>query len=305
MVNKTAVDWLRDKLEIPSDQLRLTKMKGATSSSVYLIEDANSKTSKRFVLRVMDNKKWLEEEPDNIQHEFNALQEAEKISPLVPKPISFNTQEVGFGYPVLLMSFVPGHIDLKPINIQQWITELSGQLALIHHHTSDTLNTFPWHYKSWAQKTNLAPPSFSRIPELWKIAIDYVGNGEPQYNAVFIHRDYHPTNVLWQHQKISGIVDWINACQGPAGVDVAHCRTNLALMYGGDVMQAFLNAYCQAAPNFVYEPYWDLDSLFDMCFPEPPFYEPWQEFGLEKIPPEILQQRLDNYLEQIVLKLKD
>jgi hypothetical protein len=32
-------------------------------------------------------------------------------------------------------------------------------------------------------------------------------------------------NVLWEENGISGIADWINACMGPIGIDVAHCWT--------------------------------------------------------------------------------
>src|SRR5258707_1164666 len=78
----------------------------------------------------------------------------------------------------------------------------------------------------------LVPPAWSQKPAAWARAIEVLLAGPPPAPAVFIHRDYHPLNVLWQAGAISGVVDWINACRGPAGVDVAHCRTNLAQMYG-------------------------------------------------------------------------
>jgi Ser/Thr protein kinase RdoA (MazF antagonist) len=47
---------------------------------------------------------------------------------------------------------------------------------------------------------------------------------------VFLHRDYHPGNLLWNDGSLSGIVDWAFSCRGPRGVDVAHTRWNLALV---------------------------------------------------------------------------
>ena len=122
--------------------------------------------------------------------------------------------------------------------------------------------------------------------------------------VVFIHRDYHPTNVLWHSGgAINGVVDWINVCRGPVGVDVAHCRTNLAQMYGPETADRFLDAYLVAAEGFVYDPYWDIDSLLDMSYPEPTFYEPWEHFGLKRIAPEETMRRIDAYLERVMGRL--
>jgi hypothetical protein len=99
---------------------------------------------------------------------------------------------------------------------------------------------------------------------------------------------------------VAGVVDWINACRGPASVDVAHCRSNLTLMFGPGVADEFLKAYHAFAPEFAYNSYWDVASILDMCLPEPGFYEPWQEFGLDIIAPEVLRQRVDAYLERVM-----
>jgi aminoglycoside phosphotransferase (APT) family kinase protein len=117
---------------------------------------------------------------------------------------------------------------------------------------------------------------------------------------VFIHRDYHPTNVLWHKGAVSGVVDWINACRGPAGVDVAHCRTDLAQMCGPAAADQFLDAYREVAHGFAYNPYWDLDSILDVCLPQPSFYGPWREFGLGIIAPEVLRHRVDAHLEGVM-----
>jgi aminoglycoside/choline kinase family phosphotransferase len=93
------------------------------------------------------------------------------------------------------------------------------------------------------------------------------------------HRDYHPVNVLWQNGEVSGVVDWVNACLGPAGADVAHCRANLAQMFGVGVAEEFLQAYLERAGG-EYNPFWDVDSVLNMSWPQPRFYLPWNEFGL-------------------------
>lgn len=283
-------------------------MPGSTSSSLFLIAVSSGATSERYVLRLLDNHAWLADEPDLISHEAAALDEAQRAGLSAPRLVACATDDVGFGAPVLLMSFVAGQVELRPSDFGRWLAGLAGQLAAIHRYPADT---FPWHFRSWVNRAALAPPPWSAAPRVWERAIEFwlnVGqDGSPsdaEARAVFIHRDYHPTNVLWRGNEVSGVVDWINACRGPAGVDVAHCRTNLAQMYGPDSADRFLDAYLHAAEGFIYDPYWDIDSLLDMCLPEPTFYEPWLHFGLNRISDAETMRRADAYLERVIKKLE-
>ena len=233
------------------------------------------------MLRVLDNREWLAAEPDLASHEAAALDEAQRAGLPAPRLVAYADDDVGFGAPVVLMSFLDGSVDLRPADFQGWLRALAAQLAAIHRRPADG---FPWRFRSWVNRAALVTPAWSAVPRLWERAIEFWLRTEPESRAVFIHRDYHPTNVLWREGAVSGVVDWINACRGPAGVDVAHCRTNLAGMYGPAAADEFLAAYRDAADGFTYDPYWDLDSLLDMCLAGPSYYPPWQEFGLGAIP---------------------
>ena len=83
----------------------------------------------------------------------------------------------------------------------------------------------------------------------WNIEI--VNAPWPEVRECFIHRDYHPVNVLWQDSQVNGIVDWPNACRGPAGIDVAWCRVNLRSTHGVAIADRFLDLYCAAAGSSV------------------------------------------------------
>jgi aminoglycoside phosphotransferase (APT) family kinase protein len=300
-----AHEWLRRSIPGATRHLEIRRMKGSTSSSVYLVECARHATTHRFVLRVLDNREWLADEPDLAEHEAAALVEAERAGLSAPRLVAYASDDKGFGAPVVLMSFIAGEVDLRPSNVQRWLGDLAGQLAAIHWHAAAA---FPWHFRSWVDRLALAPPEWGTLPHVWQRAIDLLLGTAPESRPVFIHRDYHPTNVLWRAgaisgSAISGVVDWINACRGPAGVDVAHCRTNLAEMFGPDTADQFLNVYRQAADGFDYDPYWDVDSVLHMCIPKPSFYEPWQQFGLGAIAPEELQHRIEMYLVRVVARL--
>jgi len=101
-------------------------------------------------------------------------------------------------------------------------------------------------------------------------------------------------------------VDWVNACRGPAGVDIGHCRVNLALLYGISAADEFLAAYEQAAgESFTYNPYWDLAALVDVSEGPPTVYPGWAVFGMTGLTDELIRHRLDAYLLSLLKRFDE
>jgi aminoglycoside phosphotransferase (APT) family kinase protein len=67
-----------------------------------------------------------------------------------------------------------------------------------------------------------------------------------------IHRDFHPGNILWSDGRLSGIVDWVSACVGPALFDDGHLRVNLAIMHGPGEPDRVIPG----------DPAWDIEAAF-------------------------------------------
>jgi aminoglycoside phosphotransferase (APT) family kinase protein len=148
----------------------------------------------------------------------------------------------------------------------------------------------------------LRVPEWSAQPELWAQAIELVQGEWPPYVERFIHRDYHPMNVLWNGDRASGIVDWPNACRGPAGIDPAWCRMNLADSHGLAAADRFLEHFCAVAgSHFTYNPFWDLIALTDLLPGPPAIYPPWEDFGLQ-ISVAIIQERMETYLRSLMAR---
>lgn len=121
---------------------------------------------------------------------------------------------------------------------------------------------FGHEYFPWLDGTTLHPPEAARRRSLWERAIELRAAATPAYRATFIHRDFHPGNVLWLRGRCSGVVDWANACRGPAGCDVATCRANLIDLAGSRVADEFLAAY-EATIGETHQPYWELASVLE------------------------------------------
>jgi aminoglycoside phosphotransferase (APT) family kinase protein len=88
---------------------------------------------------------------------------------------------------------------------------------------------------------------------------------------VFLHRDFHPGNLLWVEERLTGVVDWVSACAGPPEEDIGHCRANLAIRLGQDWADEFLAHWQELSGTPDYHPYWDLTNVvsFDQERPEP------------------------------------
>lgn len=81
-------------------------------------------------------------------------------------------------------------------------------------------------------------------------------------DRVFIHRDYHPGNVLWKAGRLSGVVDWQAASVGPRTVDVFHCRANLIDRFGLAVADRFVEIWKEVSGSD-YHPWAEVVMLVD------------------------------------------
>lgn len=277
------------------------RLKGSTSSTLHCISlqvSMDTKDTQQFVIRQFDNKDWLLEEPDLAIHEARSLQVASQAAVNTPEIIAFDKNGEACGIPAVVMSLLDGEVDLQPANRSKWLDGLAASLVKIH---AVEPVAFPFEYFTYNNIETLEIPTWSSIPEKWKRAIEIIKSPQPKYRECFIHRDYHPANVLWKNDLVSGVVDWVNACRGPAGIDVGHCRVNLAMLYGVETADEFLSAYQQfAAGTFEYDTYWDLLSVIDILSGPPKVYEGWAAFGVIGLTDNMMEQRLDNYINRLL-----
>jgi aminoglycoside phosphotransferase (APT) family kinase protein len=104
------------------------------------------------------------------------------------------------------------------------------------------------------------PPTWATDVPRWERALEIADGADPlAANRGFIHRDHHPGNVLWSRGRVTGVVDWIEACVGPLAVDAAHCRWNLLRVGRGDLATQY--ARCD---GIVIDPLWDVVNSIDL-----------------------------------------
>ena len=180
-----------------------------------------------------------------------ALEHAELPAPRV----------IGATTDAMLMTRLPGRVLLMPRDRERWLAEMARMLARIHAVEIDAPA-----FESWIDPAQLSPPSDATRPALWLEAIALVSGEPPAARACFVHRDYQHFNLLWSRERLTGVVDWIEACHGPPEIDVGHCRLNLTVLFSADVADRFRDRY-EAEVGRRVDPWWDVHALLA--------YGPW------------------------------
>jgi aminoglycoside phosphotransferase (APT) family kinase protein len=293
--------WIIDSLGGNGVIESTSQLAGSTSSILHGITIRINNEIKEFVLRQVTNQELLLEEPDFIRHEGAALECAIKAGLNVPNLIAFDEAGKYVDTPSLLMTKLEGEVVLKPGNMDAWLDGMAHALSEIHKVHADD---FHWKYFSYQDVNNIERQDWSRMPELWERAFEIIRKPRPKYRPCFIHRDFHPNNVLWDRGRLSGVIDWPGACLGPAATDVGHARVNLAQLYGVEIADKFLIAYQKyTGSSFVYDLYWDIVSLTDILFGPPTVYSGWEAFGVTDLTDQIIRNRLELYLQSLLKKL--
>jgi aminoglycoside phosphotransferase (APT) family kinase protein len=172
----------------------------------------------------------------------------------VPRLIG-STTDATLGGPAVLVTRLPGNVCLMPRDRDAWLRQMAQMLARIH---ALQLNGKP--FESWLDPSLLSPPPDALRVEVWKEAIALVAEERRVTRACFLHRDYQHFNLLWSRERLSGVVDWGEACIGPPEIDVGHCRLNLTVLFSAEVADRFQALY-EAESGRSLDPWWDIHAL--------------------------------------------
>ncbi|MFJ2956049.1 phosphotransferase family protein [Streptomyces sp. NPDC087270] len=211
-------------------------------------------------------------------------------------------------HPSLLMSLLPGTVRLGDEGADRRAELLARQLLRVHR-LPVTAEARPRTYQAWTSPERVSPPEGTERPELWQRAVDVIRREPPEYRACFLHRDFHPGNVLFtgvggdDGLRISGVVDWVETSWGPADLDVAHCSTALALLHGVPAGMRFADHYLAAggtpAEDRAAHLYWRLLDALAFAPDAEKVAVPWREVGRTDLTPTVLTRRLEGYLQAL------
>ena len=128
----------------------------------------------------------------------------------------------------------------------------------------------------------------------WKRTFALIATDAPAGPDCFIHRDYHPGNTLWGDGRLTGVVDWTQGSWGSPAVDTAHMRWNLAVAYGLEAAERFLEYHRGLSPDTENDQhYWDLITVLDVLLDLDP----------SDLPPSWDLARLERYVKTVLERI--
>ncbi|MEV7887061.1 phosphotransferase family protein [Streptomyces sp. NPDC002817] len=254
-------------------------------------------------------------DPHFVEHAENLLNREAGVLTLLagtgvpaPGPVATDPTATHCEYPSLLMTHLAGRTVLDDEGVEARVPLLARQLVAIHAlRPAERLQE----YKAWTTADAVVPPDCADAAA-WAAAINVIREPAPSYEGRFLHRDFHPGNVLFHvppapgpaSPRISGVVDWVQTSWGPADLDVAHCSTNLALLHGPAWGSRFAEAYVEAggvlAATMSERLYWRLLDALAFAPGVEWAARPWREAGRTELTTRAVEERLDAYVTDLM-----
>jgi aminoglycoside phosphotransferase (APT) family kinase protein len=251
-----------------------------------------------LVLRVLDRDPGRAEAPERLPVEVAVLGALQGSGLPVPQPVAVDPTGRSAGAPALLMTRLPGVLRLDPPAPAR-LRAVAEALVLLH--ALDPPPEAPPHVPLHVPPDPPAPPAvpaWTADRQAWERALQALREEPPPYRSVLLHRDAHPGNLLWDGDRLTGVVDWAGACTGPPALDVAHCAVDLALLHGPEAADALREAYAGAGGHpGERAAWWDLADAAGL--PDPAaLAPPWRLLGRGDLGDDVLRARLDAYVRQ-------
>ena len=221
------------------------RLQGATSADIVALEAGG----RRLVLKRYLQRECLEREPHLAAREATVLELLDDTNVRAPELVAVDADGSDTGAPSVLMTRLQGRHRWDPPSVER-LAEVS---VVIHEVEA------PAGFRQYRRyvRPGAQPPPWSSRPSLWERAIAVADAAVPD-EVGFIHRDHHAGNVLWWRGRVSGVVDWVEACVGPRAVDSARVRLNLIGSAGAGAVRQY-----EQCPDIVIDPVWDIVDAVD------------------------------------------
>lgn len=266
---ESARAWLAAVL--PGTRLRhvswLTGGRDHANHAVTVVDGAGQERA--YVLRRWVRPDWRDTDPDfTVEREHAALSLLGRVGARTPRSVAIDPTGVDCGQAALLMTKLAGGpppsvlSDVDTSVVEEFVGQLADAAEEIHAVPAGGAGIPD--YRPYHDLVERHAPADALDPEVWVRAMAMLAERDPPYGRTFIHRDFHPYNVLWYGHRVASIIDWSYASIGHPDQDTGHMRTNLAVSYGFEVAERFRLAVRERTGR-PYERYWDARVIVDFA----------------------------------------
>ncbi|MFF1399223.1 phosphotransferase family protein [Streptomyces sp. NPDC058287] len=304
-VRPLTLAWVSQHLEVGERIVRTEALHGGITAEMRRLTIGKRGGGTRdLVLRTFVN---VEHAEDWLNREAGALTLLPGTGVPAPGLVAVDPTAAHCEYPSLLMTHLAGRTVLDDEGLETRVPLLARQLVAIHALRPAER---PRKYVTLTTADTVVTPK-SADTAAWAAAIDVIRRPAPPYEGRFLHRDFHPGNVLFDvppsrpaGARITGVVDWAATSWGPADLDAAHCSTNLALLHGPARGLRFAEAYEEAggvlAAAASERLYWQVRD--GLAFSEEVHLvsQPWRDAGKTELTTRAVEERLDAYVTALM-----
>jgi aminoglycoside phosphotransferase (APT) family kinase protein len=218
---------------------------------------------------------------------------------IVPRLLAVDERGDVTSVPATLQTRLRGRPELHPDDPAKRAARTAHYLAEQRSWSIRRTGLRPW--QPWFDEESKGePPAWSRHPQMWATALDLA---ESLANTAFddaglLHRDFHPGNILWDHGRLAGVVDWGDQAKGPIEVDISRCRVEMTIINGVRMADRFRREAEQQL-DLDYDPTWDLIVAAELA--------PWADDLLElnHLGAELTRAKVHRGLDQVVQRAVD
>ncbi|MFG2732214.1 phosphotransferase family protein [Streptomyces canus] len=306
-VRPLTLAWVGRHLDIGERVVKTEALHGGITAEMRRVTVARQDGGTRgLVLRTFVDAEHAE---DWLNRERGALALLAGTGVPAPGLVAVDHRAVHCEYPSLLMTHLAGRTVLEDEGVEARVPLLARQLVAIHAVRPAPAERPPGYVTLTTADTVVTPKGADAAT--WAAAIDVIRAPAPPYEGRFLHRDFHPGNVLFDVPspgpaalRITGVVDWAAASWGPADLDVAHCCTNLALLHGPAWGVRFAEAYEEAggvlAGAASERLYWQVRDALAFSEEVQQVSLPWRGAGRTELTARIVEERLDAHVTALM-----
>ncbi|WP_374983091.1 phosphotransferase family protein [Streptomyces fradiae] len=175
---------------------RVVPLRGGWTSEMRRLDVAGPKGRRSLVLRQFVKPFFVRHAEGLLGREAEVLRLLGRTGVPAAEPVAVDPAGEHCAYPSLLMSLLPGAVRLDDEGAGARAPLLAGQLAAIHRVAVAEAGK-PRAYQVWTSPERVTPPAGTGRPGLWARAVDVIRREAPAYRGCFLHRDFHPGNVLF------------------------------------------------------------------------------------------------------------
>lgn len=249
--------WVAASMGRGSRVVGFRRMTGGVSSAVHRVTVERLGARTFVVLRQYPPGQGAE----SLQREIANLGVVEGSVLPVPQVLAADVAGAATGgSPSLLMTRLPGHVELNPPEPRVWLRRIAELAVLLHSLDLPAPTLRPW-TDSWiAPQDGFRLPVDARKPAVWKAAFAAMTMQPPRDAAVFLHGDFLPVNMLWSRGELTALIDWNGVHRGSRAVDIGHCRRYLSALYDPEWAEQLRTLY-ESIAGVGLDPWWDLFAL--------------------------------------------